>query len=123
MIKHILLLFILMFFFGYRHCDTQYVKKPSYLHGFIYDKNKRTPIQGIIVEITEEEKKKISITDEKGHFEIDTFLVGNLYFSINGKEICVIRTGGVDKSSGNFNYNFSEGVNDTLFIDISKYEK
>jgi len=31
-------LFILMFFFGYRHCDTQYVKKPSYLHGFIYEK-------------------------------------------------------------------------------------
>ena len=72
MIKHILL-FILMFFFGYRHCDTQYVKKPSYLHGFIYDKNKRTPIQGIIVEITEEEKKRYLLQMKRGILKLIHF--------------------------------------------------
>lgn len=106
------------FFIG---CDSY--KEPLYMHGFVYDNIKKEPIQQIKVKMLIDNQEVFSITDEKGYFKINKFSVGDLHFLFKEQNICSVRTGGVQKWSGKFVYNFAEGKNDTLFIDMSKYER
>ena len=97
------------------------VSPPSYIHGYIYDE-KHTPVKALKIE-NSSNSNIYSFTDEKGYFRIDRMISSDfLYVKIKDVTIDSIYYFRVHPERGGLYY-FVEGRSDTLFIDMSKYEK
>ena len=94
-----------------------------YYEGHIYDRNKK-PLPNIKVCKMYHTPTDCTMTDANGYFKIneDPTSIAKLIIFYKEQPIDTIRT--VSTYAGErVTYNFVEGKKDTLFIDMSKYEK
>ena len=94
-----------------------------YYEGHIYDRNKK-PLPNIKVCKMYHTPTDCTMTDANGYFKInkDPTSIAKLIIFYKEQPIDTIRTRWA-QGGERLVYSFVEGKNDTLFIDMSKYEK
>lgn len=93
-----------------------YSKKPNYIQGHIFNLENK-PLKGIKVQ-DPNDKKIFTTTNNNGYFKINQLTNGKLLYVYENEKkinsIYIITT----HPEREISYNFIEGKNDTLFIDL-----